>query len=79
MAGKMNKSQCVCCTSGSAGPTSFCSRDVECDNYSALCTGGALGMCFIREGLLWVFGAIFLSALCVCVCVICGRVYSPYT
>lgn len=37
MAGKMNKSQCVCSTSGSAGPTSICSRRV------GLTTTGSLG------------------------------------
>lgn len=67
MAGKMNKSQCVCSKSGSAGPTSFCSRDVGCDNYSVLCTGGALGMCLVLEGLLCVWDNIPVCAVCVCV------------
>lgn len=75
----MNKSQCVCSTSGSAGPTSVCSRVRGVAGVRPCVRGGALGVRAAPQGLCWVVGAApLLSAGVGAVRQISGSVYSAY-
>lgn len=60
----MNKSQCVCSTSGSAGPIGVCSGGVGRDNRAACVHRGEPWACaWVLAGFGWVVEA---RAVCVC-------------